>query len=240
MAILGAEDLALGFGPMGGDQFVLTIILADNVHELGKATVVDAVLVRPEDCQGDGAGRVELMDEVTLGREELESVFRAQFIADLITGAVDDDAGVVAVAEDGIARIGLPPLPEVAVVTLFGIWLTDGPAIERLVHDEKAHAVAEVEELGRGRIVGGADGVATDLLEAFEAAFPDAQGHSRTHSAAIVVEADTFDLHVLAIEVETGSGVEPKLADAERGHFIVDGSAVGTQLTDGAVEFGVL
>ncbi len=91
-------------------------------------------------------------------------------VVDFVADGVEDDAGVVAIALDGggCRRAQTIPEVEVVVVGVFG----DGPAVEHLVHDEEAHAVGEVEELGRGWVVRGADGVDAECAQSGEAALP--------------------------------------------------------------------
>jgi hypothetical protein len=42
------------------------------------------------------------------------------------------------------------------------------PTIERFIHHEKAHAVGKIEQLRRGRIVAGANGVDAHLFQNLE------------------------------------------------------------------------
>ena len=83
---------------------------------------------------------------------------------------------MVAVAADGVAGVGEVPVLEVEVVVEF--VFADEPAVEHFVHDEEAHAVAEVEEFGSGRVVGGADGVDAEGFEGGEAVLPGLQEDS--------------------------------------------------------------
>ena len=53
--ILGADDLALGPGVVGGNQFLLAVILSDHVHQLGKTVLVDVAPVGTEDRESYGA-----------------------------------------------------------------------------------------------------------------------------------------------------------------------------------------
>ena len=106
---------------------------------------------------------------------------RRVLLADLVAGAPQDDRGVVAVAVDEVRDVPLGPLGEVAVVALG--HLADGPLVEGLGHDEEAQAVAEVEELGRRRVVRGADGVRAHRLEHLEPALPDPLRHRRADRA---------------------------------------------------------
>ena len=97
------------------------------------------------------------MGGVDKGFEDGDGDVGFRGVVDLVAGGLEDDAGVVAVAPDGVGGVAVGPVfeVEVVVVGVFG----DGPAVEHLVHDEEAHAVGEVEELGCGWVVGGADGV---------------------------------------------------------------------------------
>ena len=64
------------------------------------------------------------------------------------------------------------------------LFLPPRPFVEGLVHDQEAHAVAEVEKFRRGRIVAAADGVAARLLEEFQTPLPDLDRHGRAQRAA--------------------------------------------------------
>ena len=142
-------------------------------------------------------------------------------VVDLVAGGPEDDAGMVAVALDGVGGVAHGPVVEVEVVVV-GIF-ADGPAVEHLVHDEEAHAVGEVEELGRGRVVGGADGVDAEGAEGGEAAFPCGERDGGAECSGVGVEGDAVDLVVDAVEEEALVGVEVEFADAEGDDFVVDG-----------------
>ena len=77
-------------------------------------------------------------------------------------------------------------------MVVVGIF-TDRPAIKHLVHDEEAHAVAEVEELRRWGIVRGADGVDTEGAQGIEAALPDGGGNGDADCAAVTVQGYPVD-----------------------------------------------
>ena len=125
-------------------------------------------------------------------------------VVDLVAGGPEDDAGVVAVAQDGVGGVADGPVFEVEVVVV-GV-LGDGPAVEHLVHDEEAHAVGEVEELGRGRVVGGADGVDAERAEGGEAAFPGGERDGGAEGAGVGVQGYAVDLVVDAVEEEAWLG----------------------------------
>ena len=144
---------------------------------------------------------------------------------------------MIAIAHDGVGGVADGPVFEVEVVVV-GI-LSDGPAVEHLVHDEEAHAVSEVEELGRGRVVRSADGVDTELAELGEAALPDAEGDGGADCATVGVEGYAVDLVMNAVEEEALVGVEMKLANAEGHVLVVDGLAVAQQRGVDGVECAV-
>ena len=104
------------------------------------------------------------MEQINQGAQDSLGLFLLGRVLNLIAGAVEDDAGVIAVAHHRVAQIGLVPILEVEVVSALGIRLADGPGIKQLVHDEQSHAVAKVEELRRRRVMCRADGIDAKLL----------------------------------------------------------------------------
>ena len=119
---------------------------------------------------------------------------------DFVAGAPGDDGGVIAIAEDEIARVlFMPVVPENVVAVGLAVFL-EFPDIEEFVDDEDAHAVAEGEEF-RGRwVVGSADGVAAHFLENFDLALHGAGVHGASEWSEIMVIADTLQDDFAAIE----------------------------------------
>ena len=100
------------------------------------------------------------------------------------------------------------------------------PGVERLVHDQHAQAVGGLQQLGRGRVVAGADGVGAHLLQDLELALERARVHGRAQRAEVVVVADALDGDPPAVEQEARVGVERDGADAEgRLDLVHDGAA---------------
>ena len=97
---------------------------------------------------------------------------------------------MVAVAADHGAGVLLAPVVENEVEVVGRLLAL--PRVEHLVDDKEAHAVAEVEQLGRGRIVGQADSVATGLGQELELAFGGATVEGRTKAAEVVVLVDAL------------------------------------------------
>ena len=64
--------------------------------------------------------------------------------------------------------------------------------------------------------MGTVDGVAADFLHGFQTAQPNLLWHCHTQTAGILVQAHALQLHVLAVQVETGIGIEANLTESER------------------------
>src|SRR5713226_4329719 len=126
---------------------------------------------------------------------------------------------MIAIAAHGVADIDAGPLAEIEMIV---VWVPgNGPAIEQFIHHEKAHAIAQIEKLGRRRIVRGADGVDTKLPEHFKAAFPCAQRHRRAKGARIMMQTHAFDFEVPSVQPESSVSIKVNLANAEgRGLFV--------------------
>ncbi len=238
VGVFGADDLAGGFVGVGLEDLLLAIVLADDVEEVGEAVVVVVRDVGAEEGLGDGAGGIVGVEGVDEGFQDGDGDVGVGRVVDLVAGGPEDDAGVVAVAADGVGGVADGPLFEVEVVVV-GI-LGDGPAVEHLVHDEEAHAVGEVEELGCGRVVRGADGVDAEGAEGGEAALPCGERDGGAEGSGVGVKGYAVDLVVDAVEEEALVGVEVELADAEGDGFVVDGLAVAEDGGVGGVEGGVV
>ncbi len=201
-AVFGAKDFAGGVLFPGGDEFGFVVIFADDVHEFGEAALgIDALRVGAEECHGDGARAIERVVDIAHGSEAVFAGLGGEVVADFVAGGPEDDAGVVAIAEDHVAGVGLEIGVEEAVVALFGVGFGGGPGVEGFLHDEHAHLVAEVEEAGIDGIVGGADGVASERLHGGDAALPDGEGDGHADGAGVGVEADAEKFEVVAVEV---------------------------------------
>ena len=105
---------------------------------------------------------------------------------------------MVAVAADERAHVLLVPVGEEQVVIVRRFC--PDPAIESLIHHDEAHSVAKVQQLRRGRIVAGADGVAAHLLQHFELTFQGAGVDGGAERAEVVMIADAVELNALAVE----------------------------------------
>ena len=227
VGVFSADDFAGGLLRVRGENLLLAVVLADDVEQIGEAVVVVVAGVRTEERLRHGPGGIVCVEGLRPGCEDGDGDIRLGRVVDLVAGGPEDDAGMVAVAHDGVGRVAHGPVLEVEVIVV-GI-LCDGPAVEHLVHDQEAHAVGEVEELRRGRVVRGADGVDAELAQLGEAAFPDGERNGGADGAGVGVESYAVDLVMDAVEEEALVGVEVEFADAERDVFLVDGLAVAQQ-----------
>ena len=140
VAVFGADDDARRLGALRGEQFVVAIICSDHVEQIGEAVVVIVADVGPKQRLRDRARRIGLVHHLHQLGENRLGKYPLGRVVNFVAGAVKNDAGMIAVAADGVARVGLRPFVEIEmiVVRIFG----DGPAVEDLVHHQKAHAVA--------------------------------------------------------------------------------------------------
>ena len=167
------------------DAFAL-IVEADDVHPCGERHVRLGKVHR----RRHGARRVFGEDDAAQARTDGGSGRVGVLLAHLVANAPDDDGRVVAVAADHGAGVLLAPVVENEVEVVGRLLAL--PRVEHLVDDKEAHAVAEVEQLGRGRIVGQADSVATGLGQELELAFGGATVEGRTKAAEVVVLVDAL------------------------------------------------
>ncbi len=235
--IFGAHDFVIGMGGVSIEEITFMVIDADDIHEVRVSAGEDVVLDGLEDGHGDGAGGIELMGEVTHVGELFFALSAGEVVVDFISERPDDHAGMVAVAAESISEVGAPPVTEVGAVVLILI-LADGPDFDEFLHHEHALAVADVEEMGGGGIVGGADGVDAEGFEDGDAAFPDAVGNGDAEGTAFAVEGGAEEFEVFAVEPEAGVGFEFELAYAEGNGLGVDGFAVGEDVEGGVVKVG--
>ena len=171
-------------------------------------------------------------------------------IVNLIADGPQHDGGVVPVALHHALQVGAVPLGEVLgiavalggidIVALPPLVLGALPLVEGLVHHQQAQLVAQIQQVGIRRIVGGAQGVASRSLELFKPPPPDLLGRCCTQCARIVMDAHTTELHAFAIEEEALVGVEADGADAHKQLPLVGHLPVFQHLAHQGVQRGML
>ena len=170
-----------------------------------------------------GAGRIFLPDDVAQTSGHGGSLLGGVLLADFVADAPHDHRRVIAIAADPGAHVLLVPVAEDQVEV--ERRLPSLPDVEQLVHDEKAHAVRQVEQLGGGRIVGHADRVRTHLAEDLQLPLGGAGVERRAERAEVVVLVDALDDDALAVDEETLVRVEAESPDAKGRVVAVDRAA---------------
>src|SRR2546426_6144886 len=135
-------------------------------------------------------------------------------------GAVDNHAGVVAIATHGVAHVDVGPLSEIQMIVVR--VFRDRPAVKEFVHHEKAHPIAQIQKLRSRWIVSSTNRIYTKLLERLQAAFPRAQRHGGAKRARVVMQTDALYFEVAPIEPETCVSIEMKIPDAEGYRVVID------------------
>lgn len=200
---LRADDNAVGRALTVAFEPRLLVVETDDVRGL------DEVEGQPgKGGAGHLARRVELVNEVGQSLENLPSPF-GLLLADLVAHALEHDGRVVPVASNHGTQILLPVPLEMGVESA-------APFVEGLIDDQKPQAVAHIEQLRSGRVMGHANGVAAHGLEDFETAFRGAIDERRAESAQVVMDTDTVHLHRLAVDQKSAVAVPFDRADAER------------------------
>src|SRR5947207_825123 len=108
---------------------------------------------------------------------------------------------MIPISAEHRAQILLGPVGEDQMKIEVGLFPL--PGIEDFIDDEKAHAVCELEKLGRGRIVRAADGVAAQLEKRLKLTLGRAGVEGGAESAQVVMEVHTFENDVLAVDEHT-------------------------------------
>jgi len=87
---------------------------------------------------------------------------------------------------------------------------------------EEAQPVAFIEKEGGDGVVGHANGVATDFLEAFQTPGEQPVGYGDAHACVVLVHVDALEFEGLAVEEEAASGAKAHMAHPEGCHDFVD------------------
>ena len=90
------------------------------------------------------------------------------------------------------------------------------PHVERLVQHDEAHAVGQVQQFRRRRIVARADRIGAHLAQQFQLPFERAHVDRRAERAQVVVQAHALQRHALPVQQEAARRIEDGGAEAER------------------------
>ena len=174
--------------------------------------------------------RGELAGAVQIAKAPVRHLF-----PDFVARAPEDHARVVAVSMHKVDDVALVPGLIIKVVIVGS--LTQLPAVKQLVHHHKAHAIAEIEQLRRGRVVGGADGVAAHRLEDFQLALSGPLVECRSERAEVVMIAYALDFHHAVVEQKPLLCTPFDLADAKGRFDAVHFPSVGEQCCPQRVQY---
>ena len=98
------------------------------------------------------------------------------------------DARVVAIAPHQVADVALAPLVEELAVAEARLVLL--PLVERLVHDDEAHPIGQIEQRRRRRVVARANRVDAHRLHDLELPLDAAIERRGAERTQVVVQAD--------------------------------------------------
>ena len=130
---------------VGGQNLVFTVVLPHHVEHIGQSIVVIVAHVGAEEGLRHRARGVVFVEDLKQPGQNAMRQFGVGRVVNLVASAPENDAGMVAVAADGVTSVDQGPLLKVEVVVVR--VLAHRPAIEQLIHDQEAHAVAEIEKL---------------------------------------------------------------------------------------------
>src|ERR1044072_2892132 len=130
---------------------------------------------------------------------------------------------MIAIATHLRAQVLLMPIIKQQMIVV--LLLAAPPGVERFVHHQEAHAISEIEQLRRGRIVTGANRIDAHLLQNFQLPFERSQIQRGTQRSEIVMIADALKLYALAVQQETAVSIEINITNAKNRFILVDDSS---------------
>ena len=146
-------------------------------------------------------------------------------IIDLVSDAPQNHAGMVPVPPDHAGQILLMPLRKVLgiaevlrridIMALPPFVFDALPLVERLVHDQKAQTVAQIQQVRIRRVMRRPDGIASHRLQLLQPDRPDFPGNSRPQASRVVMNAYALQLHIPPVQEKALIRVKPEDPDAE-------------------------
>ena len=92
------------------------------------------------------------------------------------------------------------------------------PHVERFIHHDETHLVAEVEKLGCGRVMGCTYAIASHFFQKLELTLQGAGIDRGAETAEIVVVANAQNLQMLAVQEKSLRAVECERSDSKCRH----------------------
>src|SRR3989442_623972 len=114
------------------------------------------------------------------------------------------------------------------------------PGIERFIHYNYSHSIAEIEQLGRRRVMARANRVDAHLFQDFDLSLQSSNVERRPERSKIVMIANALEPNVFAVEKDPFVWVELDRANAEDGLVTIHHFPALLDSRDGYVKIGVL
>src|SRR5258705_3915490 len=121
---------------------------------------------------------------------------------------------MIAIAQNHVFQIALVPLVPVEMIVKRCLLLL--PHVEGFIHDNEAQLIGQLEQLGRGWIVGSPNTVDAHRLQHLELPLQSACVNGSAECAKIMMIADTPNLYGLAVQNESFIDVETEMPNADR------------------------
>jgi len=127
----------------------------------------------------------------------------------------------------------MPLLPVHGVIVFIFLF---GPHVENLIHDQESHPVAQLQEFGCRRVVGGTDGVTPHPFEDLQLPFRCPPVKGTPQRSQVMVQVNPFDLQRISVQGKPPGGMEFIIPDAERGIHVIGQLPVGIKECLGPVK----
>ena len=180
----------------------------------------------------------EVQNQVRFFQTQRVCIRMAPLFEHLVADAPHKDRRMIAVAQDEIMQIPFVPLVEIAGIIVSRLLLS--PHIESLIHHNKAHPVAQVEQFRSGRIVRTADAVAAHLLQNLKLTLDSARIHGGSQASQVVVQAHAVDFCRLSVQDEAFLRVKAERTDSHRCLISVNATAAIHQFSHKSVQVRIL
>ena len=158
----------------------------------------------------------------------------------LIPHAPHEDAWMIAVPLDKFSQVLFPPIQKIVSIIVSGlaISLPLEPSVEKLVHHQEAHFVAQVIKLRREGVMSRPDSIAAHFLQDLQTPAEHIRIYGYPGRLIVLVHTDSLDEHFLAIQFEPIFGGELQSPETKRGVIIIHQDAIPVYLRHKRVHSG--
>src|SRR5439155_17920956 len=131
---------------------------------------------------------------------------------------------MIAIAQQHVFEVAFVPLVPIEMIIKLRFLLP--PHVECFIHDDETHAVSQLEQFRRWRIVRSAQTVSAHRFQHFKLPFKCASVDGRAERTEIVMIARAANLYGFAIQDEAFVYVKNERADSKRRLISIDDAAV--------------